>query len=161
MSRMTNAQALAQIGRIFEQQGLRPALAFFNGLTPHRFTSLYRFDKETLRNLYFYDRENPAMESCADIPVMASYCVFVRDSVAPFATASALDDERVRGHPKQRDVQSYCGVPLLDRDDRMFGTICHYDFKPVPIDASDVLLLESVASYLQFRLAGMSVQDAT
>src|SRR4051794_13876104 len=95
-------------------RGLRGAVAFLNSLTSARFTSLYRFSGGALRNITFYDRENPEVESCDEIPIEASYCVYIRDSSASFAVADAGTDERVRQHPKRQTVQSYCGVPLLD-----------------------------------------------
>lgn len=52
------------------------------------------------------------------------------------------------GHPKQNVVQSYCGIPLMDDDGKLFGTICHFDFEPLPFGEAEVLLLEDVAPLL-------------
>ncbi len=152
MTRNSNESALPKLKIVFASGGPRAAIAFLNSLTDHRFTSLYRFDGETLRNITFYDREHPDLEICEDIPVMASYCVFVRDSGRMFMTAEAQNDDRVQNHPKQRTVQSYCGVPLLDRAGKLFGTICHFDFKPRRIADLDVELLEYMATLLQTQL---------
>ncbi len=102
-----------------------------------------------LRSITFYDREAPELEKCEDIPIMASYCVFVRDSGKRFKITEALNDMRVQGHPKQKTVQSYCGVPLLDRSGKMFGTICHFDFKPSSVSEIDVELMEYMAKLLE------------
>ena len=118
-------------------------------MTEHRFTALYRFDKDSLHNLYFFDRENPAQTSTPDIPVMASYCVFVRNSGHVFSTPDALQDERVRGHPKRHEVQSYVGVPLLDQDGKMFGSVCHFDIRPVAISDESVHLLEEIGPWMK------------
>ena len=142
-------QSLRQLKAILSGQDVRAAVIFLNGLTEHRFTALYRFDKETLVNLYFFDRENPTHESTPDIPVMASYCVFVRNSRTSFTTSDSLRDDRVRDHPKRKVVQSYCGVPLLDEDGKMFGTICHFDLRPIPISDANVELMEAVAPLLK------------
>ncbi len=149
MNRNSNDEALLKLKNAFNHGGVRGALAFLNSLTPHRFTSLYRFDGPTLRNITFYDRENPKVETCDDIPVEASYCVFVRDLSESFMVQDAERDERVRNHPKQAMVRSYCGVPLLDRNGKMFGSICHFDFKPGRISDRDVELLEYMARLLQ------------
>ena len=149
MNRNSNDKALFDLKAAFTRDGVRGALAFLNSLTPHRFTSLYRFDGPTLRNITFFDRENPNVETCDDIPVEASYCVFVRDLSANFVVQDAGRDERVRNHPKQSTVQCYCGVPLLDRAGKMFGSICHFDFKPGRISDRDVELLEYMARLLQ------------
>ena len=78
--------------------------------------------------------------------------VFVRDLSARFMVQDAKRDERVRDHPKQATVQCYCGVPLLDRDGKMFGSICHFDFEPGHIDERDVVLLEYTARLLRHQL---------
>lgn len=144
--------ALIELRAAYSRKGVRGALEYLNSRTEQRFTSLYRFDGETLRNITFYDREQPGVESCEDIPVMASYCVFVRDSGTMFMTGDAEHDARTTNHPKSRTLQSYCGVPLLDRDGKMFGTICHFDFKPGRINETDVALMEAMAHLLQLEL---------
>lgn len=144
-----NVESLRELRAILGSQGIRAAIIFLNGLTQHRFTALYRFDKETLHNLVFFDRENPTQELTPDIPVMASYCVFVRSSRSTFTTPDSLHDDRVRDHPKRQEVQSYCGIPLLDENGKMFGTICHFDFRPIAISDATVELLEAVAPLLK------------
>lgn len=135
-----------------DREGIRAGLAFLNSLTDYRFTSLYRFDREILHGLFFFDRQNPACESSDDVPIISSYCVFVRNTGNPFATQDSLNDPHVRDHPKRLTIQAYCGVPLLDRDGKMFGTVCHYDVKPVPADPDQIDLLEKVADVLRHRL---------
>lgn len=125
------------------------ALAFLNSLTEHRFTSLYRFDEDTLRNVYFYDRCAPDVTRTPDLPVAASYCVFVRNNRGTFSVVDAIADDRVDGHPKQHDVQAYCGVPLLDGTGRLFGTVCHFDLEPRAISPDNIDLMEAMAPMLQ------------
>jgi GAF domain-containing protein len=131
------------------KEGVRGAVKFVNSLSPHRFTSLYRFHIETLRNIAFFDRENPDVEKCDDIPVQASYCVFIRDHAANFLLPDAGTDDRVKDHPKRTLVQRYCGVPLLDKDGKLFGSICHFDFEPGSISDKDVELLEMMGDVLK------------
>jgi len=88
-------------------------------------------------------------ESTPDIPVMISYCVFVRNRRSTFTIADSLQDDRVRDHPKRQEVQSYCGVPLRDVNGEMFGTICHFDFRPIPISDANVELMEAVAPLIK------------
>ena len=129
--------------------GVRGALQHLNGRTPHRFTSLYRFEGDMLRNVTFFDRQNPDQAKCEDIPVAASYCVFVRDSGTRFVVQDSWFDEQVRDHSKRKVVQCYCGVPLVDRDGRMFGSICHFDVKPGIVSRDDIELLEYMADLLR------------
>ncbi|MDQ3040451.1 MAG: EAL domain-containing protein, partial [Pseudomonadota bacterium] len=143
---------LRQLRTIVAEQGARAGLVHLNGLTEHRFTALYRFDGDTLHNAVFYDRENPSATSSESIPVLASYCVFVRDSNAPFHTDCAADDDRLGDHPKRNVIQSYCGVPLRDSDGTMFGTICHFDFAPGRISQENLELMEDIAPALRAEI---------
>jgi GAF domain-containing protein len=139
---------LERVRALLDAGDVRGAVILLNSLTPHRFTSLFRFDGDMLRNVVFFDRENPSEEAVEDVPVAASYCVFVRDSAGTFTVPDAACDARVDGHPKQPVFRSYCGVPLVDSTGRMFGTICHFDFEPRAVDPKTVELLEAVAPYL-------------
>lgn len=134
---------------LVETQGVRAGLVFLNGLTGHRFTALYRFDRETLHNVLFFDRENPAVTSTDPIPVLASYCVFVRDSDDAFHTRHAALDRRIGDHPSRHVLQAYCGVPLRDGFGRLLGTLCHFDVHPTPITRDNLELMEAVAPMLQ------------
>lgn len=133
---------------ILTSEGIRAALIYLNGLSNYRFTSLYRFDRDTLSNLYFFDRENPQVLSTDSIPVLASYCVFVRERATPFLVADSLKDERIGGHEARPVIRSYCGVPMVDESGSMFGSVCHYDYDPRASDGSELHLLEVVAPML-------------
>jgi GAF domain-containing protein len=149
MARISNERAISKLRTIVATDGPRAALIYLNSLCGHRFSALYLFDGDALRNLYFYDREQPEVETTDEIPVTASYCVFVRQTGQLFHTSDALRDERVREHPKREKIQSYCGVPLLDRAGSMFGSICHFDVAPRIISDEDVDLLEAFGRMLQ------------
>ena len=149
MARLSNAKAITELKGLLRSKGLRPALIFLNHLTDHRFSALYQFEDDRLRNLYFYDREYPEVESTDEIPVTASYCVFLRDSGTLFHTSDALRDHRVRSHPQREKVQAYCGVPILDAEGELFGSICHFDLEPRVISDDDVDLMEAVALLLR------------
>lgn len=154
------AEHLNAMRQIRANSGVRAMLIFLNGLTDHRFSALYLFDAERLKSLYFYDRERPAIDTCPEIPVMASYCVFVRNSGSKFSMADSLDDARVAGHPKRLEIRSYCGVPLVDESGRMVGTICHFDARPLPISDQNVSLMEAVAHLLPAERAAALARPA-
>ena len=86
--------------------------------------------------------------SCADIPILASYCVFAPSSRKTFVTEDSVGDERIRDHPKRLEVHSYCGVPLVDADGKTFGTICPVDLEAKPISDDNVARMEGVARLL-------------
>ncbi len=138
--------------------GIRAALKFLNARSPHRFTSIYRFDGSTLRNLYLYDRANPEFGLFPDAPLGESYCSIVSETAATFATHDSLNDGRVEGHPKRELVLSYCGVPLVREDGTLFGTLCHFDFVPHGIAAEEIQYLEAVAPYILTELVGRALR---
>jgi GAF domain-containing protein len=152
--------ALRRLRALVRDGDVRGALALLNAGTGHRFTSLYRFDEHTLRNVWFYDCQHPERETVDDIPVLASYCVFVRDAHATFRVHDSGADARVAGHPKREQIRAYCGVPLLDDMGRMFGTICHFDFRPLAISDENVALMEALAPMLQRYSAGASRNES-
>ncbi len=160
MRRVNNAEAFAQLKDAMSSKGIRGAVEYLNSLTSQRFTSLYRFDGDMLHNLYFYDRENPIAERCDDIPVLASYCVFVRDRKENFEVHDSRNDERVAHHPKRQEVLSYCGVPLT-HEGKMFGTICHFGFLPGRVSEEDVELMEYMAQLLQAKVKELHVASTT
>ena len=149
MRRISNAEAVAELKAIIRAEGIRAGLIFLNGLTEHRFSALYQFENKQLRNLYFFDREYPEIETADEIPVTASYCVFVRETGQLFHTSDALRDDRVRSHPKREQILAYCGLPVLDADGKLFGSICHFDLQPRVIADEDVDLMEAAARLLR------------
>jgi GAF domain-containing protein len=76
-----------------------------------------------LRNLHLIDRDNPKIERCPDLPVLDSYCLYVRNTAKLFVMDDSLQDDRVLGHPKQQVVQSYYGIPLMDENG---GVVWHH-----------------------------------
>ncbi|HZG43744.1 MAG TPA: GAF domain-containing protein [Longimicrobium sp.] len=145
---MERREAVAHFRDVLGREGVRPALRYLNSLGPHRFTAIFRFESGTLRNLHLVDRDDYTVERCPDQPVLDSYCIYVRETARTFLTEDSTRDERVAGHPKQPVVQSYCGVPLLEEDGTLFGTICHFDYQPVPFGEDEVYMLETIGPML-------------
>lgn len=146
---LTSRQAIEHTRTLLAAGAVRDAVIVLNRQTDHRFTALYRFEGDVLHNVILYDREDPAQTTTPDIPVMASYCVFVRDREETFGVADSRADDRVAGHPKRQQIRSYCGVPLLDDTGRMFGSICHFDFEPRAISDEAIETMEALAPALQ------------
>lgn len=132
---------------LLTQDESRPVLAFLNGMTGHRFTGLFRFDGGNLLNVSIFDREE-SLGAMPTIPIEASYCVFVRDGQSPFAVENSMGDERVAGHSKRLDIQSYCGVAVRGEDGAMIGTVCHFDSRPMPADGHMMEFLEQASPLL-------------
>jgi GAF domain-containing protein len=64
----------------------------------------------------------------------------------------ALADARTLDHPKREALRAYCGVPLLRSDGTLFGTVCHYDERPHPVDPATVVALAQLAARLTREL---------
>jgi GAF domain-containing protein len=137
-----------RLKEILAEDEIRDALKYLNSLTSFRFTALYRFDQDILSNRVFFDRKNPEVTTTENIPLQASYCVYVRDRRSAVSVADSVLDEQVADHPKRNTIRSYCGVPLVDESGQMFGSVCHFDFEPHPSHEVDVRLLEEVAFLL-------------
>lgn len=145
---MSPRDLLLELRKALSEGGARSAIALLNAQTEHRFTSMFRFDGGMLNTVVFYDRADPSARPPDDIPVEASYCVYIRDSEKPFLVEDSLSDLRVEMHPKCQEIRSYYGVPLKDRNGAIFGTLCHFDFQPIPISEETIRLMEEFACLL-------------
>ncbi|HEY1012471.1 MAG TPA: GAF domain-containing protein [Herpetosiphonaceae bacterium] len=142
-------QAIAAIKAALGADDIAGALKTLNQQTPYRFTALFRFEDPTLRNAYLIDRENPGSPPLPDLPITASYCVYIRQTARQFVTPDSWADERVRDHPKRQEIRTYCGVPVLNDDGSLFGSLCHFDFEVKPVADADIDLLERAADLLR------------
>ena len=130
--------------------GVRPALAYLLSLTDYRFISIFRFEDGQANAAVYFDRENPEVMGVPDVPEQATYCCFVRDSGGVFMTADSMQDPRLETHPKRPTLHAYCGVPVMDPEGAMMGTLCHYDVVPRNPEQIDLELMVQVASALAY-----------
>lgn len=140
----------AELKEILVGGDLRAGLKYLNQLTPHRFTGLYLFEDPTLKNEYVYDEENPSLQKLPeDMPVTATYCSFTREKGSALAIENAREDERTQEHPARETIQSYCGVPLVNTMGEIYGTVCHFDYKPIRIRDETVRMMEALAPLIE------------
>jgi GAF domain-containing protein len=128
--------------------GLWSAMRWLNGRVPYRYTAIFAFDGDTLRNICLVDKENASVSRCADQPITESYCIYIHRSPEPFGVEEALLDQRVEGHPKQRSYQGYYGVPLFGPDGKLLGTVCHFDVSPLHVTEDVVTVLDDLAPFI-------------
>lgn len=147
--RLPTDAAFARFSEILGRSGARDALAFVLGLSDYRCIGIFRFQDGRANAALHYDREQPQQLRAQEVPDSATYCCFVRDTRGLFATADALADPRLATHPARDTVRSYCGVPILDPEGGLLGTLCHYDMVPRDPAQLDLELLVQVASALQ------------
>lgn len=61
-----------------------------------------------------------------EVPLEESFCQFVlRDGV--FRTSDTGSESMLDGHKYQGVLLSYTGVPIVDGDGKLYGTLCHFD----------------------------------
>lgn len=136
------------------QGGVIGALAYLNARTPHRFTGIFKISNGALENLFLYDRENPRAPVWEPFPPERSYCSIVMSTDSSFALANSVIDSRVANHPARDQVVSYCGVPLHYPDGSLFGSLCHFDYRPILFSGLDVDFLETVTPAVMKRVLG-------
>lgn len=80
------ASLLPEIGEFTEhlrRHGVHGALQYLNNRTPHRYTGVFRFDDDMLRNEALFDRYQPELTKGEDAPMAATYCALVGRQEAP------------------------------------------------------------------------------
>jgi GAF domain-containing protein len=123
-------------------------LELLNKRVPHRFTAVYELSGKLLRNLFLYDKKGEvAPDYLQVVPFDHSFCQFVlRDGI--FLTEDSAVDRRLDGHPYQGVMVSYHGVPLLDNQSELFGTLCHFDVVSYQLPEVELALLQRAAREL-------------
>ena len=140
---MTNVAAEFKV--TLKADGLLTAMRWLNDRVPYRFTAIFAFDGDLLRNICLVDKENQDITSCADQPIAQSYCMYIQRSRKLFAVQDASQDERVATHPKRQNVQCYYGIPLYDDSGQLLGTVCHFDSMPVRVTDEVATALDDLA----------------
>ncbi len=148
VSTVQGDEALAKFSATLAASNVRNALAYLLSLTTYRFIAIFTFHDGLGHAAVYYDRENPQDEYIPPVIDSSTYCCYVRDSQGVFMTANAMLDARTAGHPSREIVPAYCGVPILDPEGVILGTLCHYDIVPRDPEQVDLPLMLSVASAL-------------
>ena len=134
------------------QGGPAAVLAYLNQGVPHRYTAIYRFDGELLRNVFLCDKlDEVRPDFLLAVPFKHSFCQFVLRDQA-FRTEDSRQDKRLDGHPYQGVVVSYHSVPLTTADGALWGTMSHFDMKSHPLPDEEFELLEGAAKLLSGQL---------
>jgi GAF domain-containing protein len=141
-------QALDTLQDILRTQGLVAALQFLNDRVPHRFTGIYRVDGQVLHNVAVIDKQQSGdIGFLMQVPLSDSFCQFVlRDG--QLVTTDSGKDPRVDASPFKGVMGSYVGLPLAVVPGELFGTFCHFDFEPQPLDDSEFEFLTQAARVL-------------
>jgi GAF domain-containing protein len=131
-----------------QSYGLWAAMRWVNDRVAYRFTAIFAFEGDSLRNICLVDKEDPKITHCADQPILESYCTYIHRSHARFSVENSVVDSRVDGHSKQQSYQSYYGIPLINADGKLLGTVCHFDHHPMHVSEAAATTLDDLASFI-------------
>jgi GAF domain-containing protein len=137
-----------QFRDVLDEAGLWSAMNWLNQTVPYRYSAIFSFDGDMLRSVCLVDKQDSAVKRCGDQPVTDSYCIYIQRTAQKFSVEEAALDVRVSGHPKQKSFQSYYGVPLMGRDGKLVGTVCHFDANPISLTGEIVTDLDDVAGVI-------------
>jgi hypothetical protein len=138
-------------------QGLPGALRFLNARTSHRYTGVFRFDGDTLRNVALIDRWEAAVTSGEDVPLARAYCAHLARTGESLEVEHGPTDTRV---PWMSDsaILSYCGAVINATDGSRWGALCHFDTSRCDSSGSEVPLLEAAANLIYGEAAKASIR---
>lgn len=137
-----------QLRFLIASGNIRAALELLNDESKLRFTALYLLEATYAVNFMLVDRDNTPTGLPNNIPLDGSYCSLVKAAAAPIVITNASVDERLDGHPSRESMAAYCGVPLLDLNGLVLGTLCQFDPVATPISDHTVALMTEVATGL-------------
>lgn len=129
--------------------GLEAGLWFLNQRVSHRFTAIYRLEEMVLHNVELVDKVEDDFDRSGlqAVPLGDSFCQFVmRDGL--FRTSQTTGMDMLNGHPFQSVLESYVGLPLMSAPDKMFGTLCHFDFGEQTLSDEEFNFLQRAARLL-------------
>ena len=137
---------------ILSGQGLHSALNFLNQQVSHRFTAIYRFDKDELEIVDFIDKLNDASTApLSRAPFLQSFCeVAIREE--GILTSNSALDKRFDARPYQGVITSYVGLPLIHSEGDLYGTLCHIDYDQQVISDDEFAFLQQAAKLMTLSL---------
>lgn len=122
-------------------------LLLLNGRTPHRYTGVFRFDGDMLRNVALVDKWDPAVEHGDDVPLAAAYCAHLHDTGQPLEVENGATDPRVPWMSAS-PIVSYCGAVIHGSHGLPWGALCHFDVARCDAKNSDMPLLVAAAKMI-------------
>ena len=136
--------------------GLQAAMRWLNDRVPYRYTAIFAFEGDILRNICLIDKENSNITHCSDQSITESYCMYIHRSGERFNVEESALDKRVEEHPKRRSIQCYYGIPLFSSEGKMLGTVCHFDSMPVRVTEAVAEALDDLAPLIAQATFGVS-----
>ena len=145
---MQSVRSIEAFSDVLSSSGPAAALEFLNSGVAHRYTAIYRFEGELLRNVLLHDKQDEVRpQFLLAVPFRHSFCQFVLRDQA-FRTEDSRRDKRLDGHPYQGVVISYHSVPLTNEAGALWGTMSHFDMVAHPLSDAEFQLLEQAGRIL-------------
>lgn len=148
MVRNDQQEQCEQLRFLIASGNIRAALELLNDESRLRFTALYLLENTHAINFMLVDRDNMPSGLPNNIPLDGSYCSLVKAAAAPIVITNASLDQRLVGHPSRESMAAYCGVPLLDLNGSVLGTLCQFDPVATHITDQTMALMTEVATGL-------------
>lgn len=139
---------MQQLEEILNSQGLHSALKFLNQRVSHRFTAVYRLDKDALEVVNLVDKlDDPRTAAASRVTFSNSFCeVAIQDG--SLVTSDSAIEKKLDGRPYQGIISSYVGLPLMLPGGVLFGTLCHYDYDKQLMNDDEFAFLQLAATLL-------------
>jgi len=80
--------AAEQFQARIDSDGLQTSMRWLNQQVPYRFTAIFRFDGDMLRNVCLVDKLNSEITRCDDQPITESYCIYINHTRKKFGSGS-------------------------------------------------------------------------
>lgn len=141
------AADLAEFSAVLRASGLHEALRFLNGRTSHRYTGVFRFDGDMLRNIAMVDKWDRSVTCRDDVPLAEAYCAYLHRTGEAVRVDHGPSDVRF---PWMADSPflSYCGAIISDARGEHWGALCHFDVARCESRGSELPLVVGAASML-------------
>lgn len=133
---------------ILYNKGLHSALEFLNQRVSHRFTAVYRLDKDALEIVDIIDKLGDVSTAPPSrVSFSQSFCEVAIQEGSLVTSNSALD-KKLDSKTNQGLISSYVGLPLMLPGGVLFGTLCHYDYDEKPLNDDEFVFLQNAVSVL-------------
>ena len=139
---------IQELEEILGSLGLHTALKFLNQRVTHRFTVVYRLDKNNLEIVNLIDKlDDAATAPASPVPFSHSFCEVAVQEGSIITCNSALD-KRLDAKPQQGIITSYVGLPLMHSEGGLYGTLCHIDYDHHVISDDEFAFLQQAAQLM-------------
>ncbi len=140
---------VAKIRHVLGEHGVLAALRILNGRAPHRYTGIYKYTPEILKNVYLVDAYHQEVTKGDDVSNEDAYCILLsNERKIAFGRAEDAPCPIKLASP----VVSYCGVLLIRSTGEPFGSLCHYDLARCQEPSTQMPYLEAIAPQIVTKL---------